>query len=695
MKRLNRARDLLLHSQRIDSDYDFKNILGPASMRHILLFLVIAFLSIGPGLEKLFAQAELTSWGNLRGIRIEGQLMKFTTSMCLIGPSMADVTGTAHEKQRPKYTRDGDKQFVTTELSQFAFSEMVQNTGNGTATINIKVQSVADTTLTGAFLCFDLPADEYSGATIQLIDSTTSTIESVPLFPGRTGRMPAPFRMRNFLVQASAKGFRVTSATRKLEVRTEQSTEIIIQRGNARFGNANDRIYLGIIVGHTKDGQTAEQSFLLKSSGEIDRTPVHISIDPEKPGRQFDGIGGNFRLQNEKLDPQVIKYCLDNLNVRWARVEMPWRNWQSVESIDPLQSARAGDLDESVRSTMEMARTLARRHMPIIVSAWYPPAWAIIGEPNFRNENGIFGNPLNPRKMRSIVKSIGDYFVFLKEAFGVEPALFSFNESDLGINVRMTGQEHADFIKKLGAYLASKELTTKMLLGDNADATTIDFIEPALQDPATHQYIGAISFHSWRGCDNWTLSNWADASKELNVPLLIGEGGTDAQAYTNPDVFQEPSFAQDEIDIYVRACSIAHVRSILQWQLTSDYSLLTGGGIYRTEGALHPTQRFWNVKQLGMVSPGSFILPVTCDKEVISCAAFGDIANGTYTVHIVNNGASRVVNLTGLPDTIKELRVFVTDSKRGMEEGKRVHVSDGKATFTLDGFAFTSLASVN
>jgi hypothetical protein len=361
--------------------------------------------------------------------------------------------------------------------------------------------------------------------------------------------------------------------------------------------------------------------------------------------------------------------------------------------MNPLEAARAGKIDENIRSAMEIAQKLAKRHIPIIVSTWNPPAWSIIGEPNFRNENGVFGNPLNPKKMRSIIKSIGDYFVYLKEAFGIEPELFSFNESDLGINVRMTGQEHADFIKKLGAYLASKELTTKMLLGDNSDATTIDFIEPALEDPATHQYIGAISFHAWRGCDNWTLSHWADASRELNVPLLIGEGGTDAQAHQYPEIFLEPSYAMDELDIYVRAINVAHVRSILQWQLTSDYSLLTGGGIYETEGSLHPTQRFWNLKQLGMVSPGSFILPITCDIEGISCAAFGNIANGTYTIHLVNHGTSRPVHLTGLPDSVKELRVYVTDGKRGMEEGKRVRVSDGKAKFTLDDFAFTSVIS--
>ncbi len=688
MNRIKRKRDLF-SAGRIESDHTT----GAANAKCLQFLFSIVLLLAMVGIEKTFAQAELAAWGNLSGMRIDGQLMKFTSSICLIGPSMSDVNATGKEKQRPVYTRKGGKQIVTTELSQFSITEEVLDADRGAATIDVKVKAAADTTLTGAFLCLELPADDYSGASIQFIDSAASSIEAVPLFPVRMGRMPPSFRMRNFLVQASAKGFHVTSAARKLEVRTEQPTEIIIQKGIPRFGNANDRIYLAVMTGHTVDGQTAERSFSITVSGEIDRTPVHVSIDPSKPGRQFDGIGGNFRIQNEKLDPQIVDYCLDNLNVRWARVEMPWRSWHPVESVNPLEAARAGKLDESVRGAMEMAQKLARRHIPLIVSAWFPPPWAIVGEANFRNENGIYGNPLNPKKIRSIIKSIADYFLYLKEAYGVEPALFSFNESDLGINVRMTGQEHADFIKKLGAYLASQDLTTKMLLGDNSDATTVDFIQPALDDPAAHQYIGAISFHAWRGCDNWTLSNWADASRELNVPLLIAEGGTDAQAHTYPDIFNEPSFAQDEIDIYVRACNVAHVRSILQWQLTSDYSLVSGQGLYGIEGPLHPTQRFWNLKQLGMVPPGSFILPTTCSSEELSCAAFGDLAEGTFIVHLVNHGASRPLQLTGLPESVKELRVYVTDSKRGMEESKRVHVSEGEAKFTLDENSFTSLTS--
>jgi len=86
-------------------------------------------------------------------------------------------------------------------------------------------------------------------------------------------------------------------------VRTEQPAEIIIQKGNPRFGNADDRIYIGIMTGHTKDGQTGDAAFLIKASGEIDRTPAEIptNLIRQKPEEKFDGIGGNFRLQNDEF----------------------------------------------------------------------------------------------------------------------------------------------------------------------------------------------------------------------------------------------------------------------------------------------------------------------------------------------------------------------------------------------------------
>lgn len=210
---------------------------------------------------------------------------------------------------------------------------------------------------------------------------------------------------------------------------------------------------------------------------------------------------------------------------------------------------------------------------------------------------------------------MADYLLYAKQHYGIEFSMFSFNESDLGIDVLHTPQEHADFIQEFGAYLAGLNLPTRMLLGDNSDATTFDFILPALNNPETHKYIGAVSFHSWRGCDDVTLRKWADAAKAINVPLLVGEGSTDAAAHGYAEIFNESTFALYEINLYTRICAICQPLSILQWQLTSDYSLLWGDGIYGSKGPLRPTQRFWNIKQLASTPADALAIPVSSSKK--------------------------------------------------------------------------------
>ena len=122
---------------------------------------------------------------------------------------------------------------------------------------------------------------------------------------------------------------------------------------------------------------------------------------------------------------------------------------------------------------------------------------------------------------------------------------------------------------------------------------------------------------------------------------------------------------------------------------------LINGGIFNDDGPLRPYQRFWNLKQLASTPPQSFHLPVKCDRPGIACAAPGNIANAQYTLHIVNNGGSRPATVSGLPDTVKELRIWVTDKQRGMQEGARIPVSGGKASFTVDATSYVTLITGN
>jgi hypothetical protein len=319
---------------------------------------------------------------------------------------------------------------------------------------------------------------------------------------------------------------------------------------------------------------------------------------------------------------------------------------------------------------------------------WAAPDWAV--DKNNIPKKGVH---LDQKKMELICESIAQYLLYLKQEYGVEASLFSFNEPDCGVEVFQTPEEHAIFNKAIGAYLKSKGLATKMLLGDTGHGTALAnrIVWPTINDPSIHPYIGAIALHTYHGCNTTDLNEWARAAKAINVPLMVTEGGTNSAAHRSPLVFLQPWFQLGEIDTYIRICNICQPLTVMEWQLTSDYSVLTGKGLYGDEGPLRPTQRFWNLKQLGATPAGSFWMPVTCNRPNISCAAAGNISDGIYTVHLVNNGATRNISLTGIPASVKAFNIYVTDATRGMQKIKTIPVVNGKAEFELEAQTYTSL----
>ncbi|MBS1231783.1 MAG: hypothetical protein H6R35_621, partial [Bacteroidetes bacterium] len=591
----------------------------------------------------LNAQPEVMAWGNITGIRIDGQLMEFETSLRVVEKSWVSLNATGKERQQPKYDREGTVQTVNTSMRGIRFFETVDECDRGCAIVKIKTTAEKDTLLEGVFFCIDLPAVYYANSSVKFQNASPSGRSELSLSDLTSANNNKPFKI-------SARGFLVDSPERKLEVVFNSPAKVLLRKESEGI-----QVYIELLGQKIRKGQESQKTLTIKIEGEIDKSPVEIILDVTRPGRRFAGVGGNFRLQNPKTDPPVIQYCLDNLRVAWGRVEMPWNFWHPDEDTDPVKVALEGNLNQRVHAAMKMAQRLDSIGMPVIISDWSAPNWAILGDPRdaFRlRAKGIYGYQLNPEKMDKIYRSIGDYVEFLKKRYGVEAAAFSFNESDLGINVRHTGKEHAEFIKGLGAHLASRGLTTKLLLGDNSDATTFDFIIPAMEDPETHKYISAVSFHSWRGCTDEILRKWAGAADKMNLPLLVAEGSTDAAAWNYPEIFSEQSFALYEINLYIRLCSFCQPLSILQWQLTADYSVLTGEGIFGTQGPLHPTQRFWNLKQLASTPENAFAIPFTCNKEGINCAAFANLSRGEYAVHIVNNGAECQAIVKGIPSDV-------------------------------------------
>ena len=632
------------------------------------------------GFSSAFCQVELQPWGNLAGIRVDGHLFKIESNLSVVKNDWSEIISTGKERQRPHFQRKNNRQIVTTNIDSIYFKETATEAGRGTTKINIKATSKSDQSLTGIYFTMLLPDAIDSSGFVRLNNLKPLSLDGEEIDFQKYFEVPA-------------QTVQFISKKQQVEITFEEPVQVIIKVAETESGKRL-QVFIPVEEGNMKYGQVAEKSFTIKASGTIDKTPVTLQLNTGKPGRNFIGFGGNFRLQNPKTDPQVIDYCLKNLDVRFSRVEMPWQLWQPDINDDPIAKAKAGNLNLHVQKSMEMAQRLYKMGIPVILSAWSAPAWAVVGKPKYGpSPEGIWGNPLDSTKTNEIYKSIADYIVYLKDNYGVEVSLFSFNESDLGINIRQTGEEHERLIKGLGAYFVSRGLQTKMLLGDNSDATTYKFIYPALNDPETHPYIGAISFHSWRGWDKATLQKWADAASQLHKPLIVAEGSIDAQAWGYPQIFLEPSYALNEINLYVRLLSICQPEAILQWQLTADYSLLAGGGIFGDTTKLRPTQRFWNMKQFSSTPENLNEMPITGEVKDISVAALGNNQKGIYAIHLVNNGTTRKVTIKGIPEKITAFKIYVTDQNRDMDQEKSIPVKNGEVTFALSKTSFTSLFS--
>ncbi len=648
--------------------------------RHIKCQFLICFLLMVTACNKIYSQAEIEAWGNLKGIRIDGELMKIESSLDFISSGWSGAVATAKERQHPKYERDGNIQTVTTRIDSFYLVQQVEDAGKGIVNVNIHVDAKKDSSAEGLFFHLKLPVADYGSGSVHVAPVQKDQVTSYRL-AGQN---------KDLILTTGSVEF--ISVHRQLRVAFQKAGKVII-----KF-TEQDRSYIHVFIplqeNIIRKGDTIEKVFTLNASGTVNKAPVTVQLDRAVKGPIFAGFGGNFRLQNPKTDPPVIDYCLENMRVAWGRVEMPWQLWQPQKDSSAIDAAKAGRLNDHVKKSMEMAARLYKKGMPVVLTAWSAPKWAVTGSiSNGPRANGVWGNPLDTTVTNKIYRSITDYITYLKDNYGVEIALFSFNESDLGINIRQTGEEHAKLIKGLGSYFVSRGLKTKMLLGDNSDATTYAFIYPAMKDPKTHPFIGAISFHSWRGCDTATLQKWREAAVQMKLPLLVGEGSIDAAAWNYPLIFEEQIYAMEEIDLYIRLLAICKPVSILQWQLTADYSPLAGGGIFGNNEPLRPTQRFWNLKQLASIPENLNAIPVTVTGTAVTAAAQGNTAKGQYAIHLVNNGASRMVPIKGLPKKIQRLRMFVTSKTEHNTENAMVKAVNGQAVFVMSEVSYSTLIS--
>ncbi|HEY7086483.1 MAG TPA: hypothetical protein VH518_00260 [Tepidisphaeraceae bacterium] len=633
-----------------------------------------------------FAQPECSGWGQLRGIRIDGELVPIQTTLCIAAPGWQQTAETAHWRTRdPKYLRDDQNRIICTGQvamnrgPALSFRQVVSEAGPNAMTIDLEAIAGGDMNLEGVYFFVKIPASLFGTGEGQLLEAAAADAKA-------SFATTRPSNDKHY-IGGPARGARFTSAGRQVEITFDQPREAIIQ-DDRRGDQANLSLFFPLGTGDLKNGQTLRANVTIKATVEPDTHPATVQIDPSQRGARFAGIGGNFCWGTQS---PVVNFYLENLRVTWARVVMPLNLWQPEENTDPT-TRPANDLPAEIRESLRMAAELHRRNILMIISVWNAPAWAMeTDQPNGRGNGGPRRNKgVNPEKSVALANAIASYIVHFKQVVGVEPELFSFNEPDLGINVRQSPEEHRDFIKLLGGRLAALSLRTKLLLGDAHEPRPVEYVDATLADPEAMKFVGAVSYHSWNGGTVEQLTGWGERARRANLPLFVAEAGTDPDAYHYPAIFDEPWYALDEAAMYLQCLSLSQPVSMLHWQLTPDYGFVRPAA---TGDSIRLTQRWCNYKQLSQLTPANAsVLAVSSDNPNLTVAALAGADEAVSVVHIVNTGGARQIAISGLPGGLSSLRCHVSDSRRQMQELDPVAVSGGKATLNIPAQSFLTLS---
>jgi hypothetical protein len=654
----------------------------------------------------LQADVEVEGWGDLRGFRLDGQLFPITTSIRIVAPGGKQTAATGHWQERElKFSLDGNRQIFSGKFgfrrpaAPIDYQTVVQPLGANSAKIDIEATAEQDVKLERMEFTITVPLADFAGAAAKLDNSPEPATQPVPPVSSladspapnsHSGNSTAqiattqPATERVYL-EGAGNGIQLQAGHKTLKVDFDSPREILVRDHHDPKG---DQLTVSVTIhsGNLVKGEKVDADFTVTTAGDIDHQPATVVIDSSHPGSRFDGIGGNFAFS---LDSPDVKYNLDHLPIIWARMAMPLATWEPDEMPDPdPQSLAVNDKpDTQIRQTLELARQLTQRHIPLIFTLWVAPSWAMT-HPQ-RRDLFAEGQTVNPKKWDELCNAIASFLLYARQHYGVEPKYFSLNETDIGITIHLTPLQYREALKRIGACFASHGISTRFLLGDVSKPPPVDFIKPATLDPEALHYVRAVSFHSWNGFTPQQLTAWHDVSQRLDFPLFVAEGGTDSDSYHYPHVWAYPWYAIDEAGMYLDLLCYAQPNSVLPWEMTPDYGLVDFSG-----PAPRPTLRFWCLKQLATTThPGARELPVAADNSAIHCAALFDADSRSFCVHLANIGAQRHVTISGIPSGITSLQSYVTDEGHPFAMGDPAAVQDGIAEINLPALSYLTLST--
>jgi hypothetical protein len=384
---------------------------------------------------------------------------------------------------------------------------------------------------------------------------------------------------------------------------------------------------------------------------------ARLTIDAKRLRQPFLGFGANYCWVNTS---PVVDYTLEHLKSTWLRFELKFGSW-IAERDDP------GPL---LRRDFELMQRAQRAGIPWIISLWRVPEDYYVPREPGASPLG-HGRKIALARWDDFLEGIGSFLLYVKQHYGAEPDMFSFNEPDLGVDIVFTGEEHRDAIKMIGAHFEKLGLKTKQLLGETANPRDRHlYVLPTAADPEAMKYVAGVSFHSWGGASPEQYAAWGDVAEWLQRPLFVGEAGMDPGAYRNR-TYDSYTYGLRELKDHFDAVLHARAQVSLYWQYTNDYGLVR----VAEDGTIEPTGRFHLMRHLSnLTPPHAQVITARSDQPDVHVMGFR--SSDTLVVHVLNTGPACGAELSGLP-TGGVWRITSTTETAPFQEQPWMPATDG------------------
>jgi len=397
-----------------------------------------------------------------------------------------------------------------------------------------------------------------------------------------------------------------------------------------------------------------------------------VAVDRTRKRQVLIGFGGDFCQarygQTETLDA-VGAYTLNHLHVVQARIGIPLNYWEPQKGVfnDTAQPHAA----------LLLMQEMTKRRIPVIATVWEGPGWLLPGSPEQS------GRTLPPAEYKDCIESIAQFLVTARDKYGAEPAYFSFNEPDYGVNFLFSPTEMANFIRQAGPRFQALGLKTKFLVGDTTGGGPIvHYAEPLLQDKSIAAYLGPVSFHCWDSLSAPDSSYAAIArlGTAYHKTILCTEAGHDSALWQASNPWGTWNNALKTALAYTKTLGLSGASTMDYWTYENNYPLVTGDG--KT-----PYPVFSVIKQMeDSLPPGAQVVSATTSRDDLSVLASVGPDKGQYSLLLVNPIGAGTVTLTDLPphSTVSVVESDALRQNAVIESDKQVDGA-GKLTVSLRG----------